>query len=219
MDWKYGRISEAEAVGGAAIDAAIEGATTVAGGAALKVAGKGIAETYKFGTSKFSELLSKSKSVWMARFGENLSSVYSANRTQLNWNIVKHGKGKESVLEHIMTEHKTVINPRKDIQSIFYENPKQIIEAAWAKKNRLNIEAVNFPGSTADYYIVPWENAGYMNFGTCSEFKGGLLPRIECDHVIIMTQKGTNNIINGFPSSKTVNRDIFGHNILKGKRK
>ena len=60
MDWKYGRISGAEAVGGAAIDAGTEVATTVAGGAALKGAGKLAEPVLKAGTAKFSELLFKS---------------------------------------------------------------------------------------------------------------------------------------------------------------
>ena len=89
MDWKYGRISGKEAVEGAAIDAAIEGATTVVGGTALKVAGKGIAKTYKFGATKLSGVLSNSKSARMARFGENLKgNHYSFSTSSLESPVI-----------------------------------------------------------------------------------------------------------------------------------
>lgn len=68
------------------------GATTVASGAALKVAGKGIAKTYKFGASKLSGTLSKSKSVWMARFGENLKGAYSVSTRQANHEAAMIGR-------------------------------------------------------------------------------------------------------------------------------
>ena len=78
IDYKYGRISGADAVG----DVAKEGATTVAGGAVLKRAGKLAKPVLKTGAAKVSELLLKSKLARMARFDENLSAVYSSKKVQ-----------------------------------------------------------------------------------------------------------------------------------------
>lgn len=159
------------------------------------------------------------KSAAKARFARNLSSAYSANRTQLNWNVVKHRKGAETVLEHVTKNHGSEVNLRKDLQSMFYGDPEKVINAAWNKKIRHNIRPINIPARpNVDYYIVPWENAGCANTGILSELEAGLFPKMECNNITICTQKGTNNIITAYPSSRTADFDMIGR-IAKGRNK
>lgn len=68
-----------------------------------------------------------------------------------------------------------------------------------------------------DYYIIPLEHAWYIRTGVFSELKGGLFPKIECDYVTICTQKGTSNLINAYPSTKTADFNLFGNLIIKKK--
>ena len=123
------------------------GATTVAGSATLKVAGKAAKPVIKAGVAKLSGELSKLKTAWMARFGENLSAGYSSkkvamastseastskNFTSLDWSSYR--------ISHVR-EH---MNPNvsKLEHGVFYGNPIEVTNEAWAIAQEQNIRPI-----------------------------------------------------------------------------
>lgn len=72
---------------------------------------------------------------------------------------------------------------------VFYGDAKNTIEKAW--ENRANGYMIT--SGNKDIYIIPYENVGYAGgYGG----QGNNL-----NYITIITQKGTNNIISGFPGN------------------
>ena len=110
----------------------------------------------------------------------------------LDWNAVPYNKGKQSVIDHIANKH-TVTNLRKPNQGVFFGDFQTSINKAWTEAKVREIKPITV--KDVDYYVVPMENSG---------FTGGSNKAVvdTLNHVTIMTQKGTSNLINGFPTNK-----------------
>ena len=197
MDYKYGRISGADAVGEVVGDVAKEGATIVAGGAVLKGAGKLAKPVLKTGVAKVSELLSKSKSARMARFGENLSAAYSSkkvasastsgasvskNVTSLDWANARISHVKEHAGQNLI----------KPEHGVFYGDPIKVTDEAWVIAQKLKIKPLVI--NNRDHYVVPRANAGY--YGGYSGTRENL------NHILLITEHNSNKVITSFPSHK-----------------
>ena len=134
----------------------------------------------------------------------------------MDWESVKSGKKQLPAYKHIEAEH-TRFNPKKSKKGVFYGNPKEKIELAWEKAHKLEINPITKQEwekgvqKNYDYYIVPFENAGY-------EYSGGmakpgemkvLFPNTNCDYITIVTEAGTNRLKTAYPSSSTANLPVF----------
>lgn len=112
---------------------------------------------------------------------------YKQSSENLNWDAVVSKRTGETRVEHVKL-HETN-NLSKSSHGVFYGNSQSTINRAW--QNRANGHMITV-GNT-DIYIIPYENAGYAGGF------GGQGNNLNC--VTIVTQRGTNNIITGFPGN------------------
>ena len=229
MDQKYGRISRTEAIVDVARNVAKEVATTAAGGAILKGTGKLAEPVLKIGVSKFSELLLKSKSAAEARFTRNLFEILNKGLKNPNSGFVRFRKPSAAEtraassartgaapqfsgldwssyrISHVR-EH---MNPNisKLEHGVFYGNPIEVTNEAWAIAQEQNIRPILIGGR--DHYIIPRANSGFAS--------GAIGNRENLNHVLLITEHGTNQIVTSLPSSATtanirafINSAIYG---------
>jgi hypothetical protein len=108
--------------------------------------------------------------------------------TPLDWSIVS--KSGETRPAHVEAQHGALIL-RKRVQGVFYGDPVDVINDAWAIAQRELIAPITDAG--VDIYVVPRPNSG---------FAGGYSgQRQNLDTVTIITQQGTAKIVTGFPGN------------------
>jgi len=114
-----------------------------------------------------------------------IKTVVKSNAEKLNWDtVVKKGETREM---HVALHE--VNDLGKPEHGIFYGDAVDTINKAWSNR----ASGYMMTAGNVDLYIVPYRNAGYA---------GGYLGQgNNLNHVTIVTQKGTNNIITGFPGS------------------
>ena len=111
---------------------------------------------------------------------------YGKSSDNLNWDNVIGKKG-ETRVEHVKLHESNDLT--KAEHGVFYGEAKNTIEKAW--ENRTNGYMIT--SGNKDIYIIPYENVGYAGgYGG----QGNNL-----NYITIITQKGTNNIITGFPGN------------------
>ena len=112
---------------------------------------------------------------------------YGKSSDKINWEAVVSKKTGETRVEHVKLHESNDLS--KLSHGVFYGNSQNTINNAW--KNKSN--GIKISEGNTDMYIIPYENAGYSGgFGG----QGNNL-----NTVTIITQKGTNNIITGFPGN------------------
>lgn len=102
--------------------------------------------------------------------------------SELDWNAVLPRSG-ETRVAHVKLHEKD--DPSKYLHGIFTGDAVSTINEAWKRRG-----SPTTIGDT-DIYIIP-----YANVGTEGGYAGS---GAQLHHVKIVTQKGTNNIITGFP--------------------
>jgi len=102
----------------------------------------------------------------------------------LDWTIVS--KTGETRMAHVAKHGEN--NLQKEAHGVFFGNPQEVVEKAWAGKG--NVTPVLQNGT--DVYIIKYQNAGYAG-GYSGQ--GQVL-----NNVTIITQAGTNKVITAFPS-------------------
>ncbi len=114
-------------------------------------------------------------------------SSSSGGNDELDWSI-KSSDG-ETRVDHV-TLH-SVNDLQKKLHGVFYGNPVEVIKEAWRIKRASNLKPIN-AGGNVDIYVIPRANAGYQ---------GGYAGQGQnLDNVVIITQKGTRNLITGYPA-------------------
>lgn len=116
-------------------------------------------------------------------FGE---TSYGKSSGKLNWDAVV-GKRGETRKAHVVLHE--VNDLSKPSHGVFYGDSVSTINKAW--DNRANGYMLS-EGNT-DLYVIPYQNVGF------SGGYGGQGNNL--NYVTIVTQKGTNNIITGFPGN------------------
>ena len=112
---------------------------------------------------------------------------YGKSSDKINWEAVVSKKTGETRVEHVKLHESNDLS--KLSHGVFYGNSQNTINNAW--KNKSN--GIKISEGNTDMYIIPYENAGYS---------GGLGGQgNNLNTVTIITQKGTNNIITGFPGN------------------
>ncbi len=103
----------------------------------------------------------------------------------LNWEkVVKKGTG-ETRIQHVQLHE--VNDLTKPLHGVFNGNAKTIIDEAWKSSSNAKI---TIESSTIEY-IIPYKKAGWQG-----GYNGTGKP---LDHVIIIVEKNTNNIISAYP--------------------
>jgi hypothetical protein len=103
--------------------------------------------------------------------------------SSLNWDWVSPTG--ETRREHVALHQSN--NLSKPLHGVFYQDAYATINEAWGNKSN----GIMIPENSADVYIIPYPNSGY---------EGGYNGRgINLNHVRIVTQPGTYNIITGYP--------------------
>ena len=115
-----------------------------------------------------------------------IKTSYGKSSGKLNWDNVISKKG-ETRVEHVKLHESNDFT--KVEHGVFYGDAKNTIEKAW--ENRANGYMIT--SGNKDIYIIPYENVGYAGGYGC---QGNNL-----NYITIITQKGTNNIISGFPGN------------------
>jgi filamentous hemagglutinin len=118
------------------------------------------------------------------------SSFAAKNTTALDWSIVS--KAGETRAAHVTAQH-GALNLQKPVQGVFYGNPVNTLDNAWAIAQQQGIRPITSGG--VDIYVVPRPNSG---------FAGGYLGQGQnLNTVTILTQPGTPKIITGYPGNGT----------------
>jgi hypothetical protein len=103
---------------------------------------------------------------------------------ELNWSIVS--KTGQTRAQHV-GQH-SVNNLQKQYYGVFYGNPVNVTNNAWAARGGLQ----PIQQGTVDVYNIPYANAGYLG-GYASQGQN-------LNYVTVIVQKGTNNLITAYPS-------------------
>lgn len=118
---------------------------------------------------------------------EASKTSYGKSSEKLGWDAVVSKKTGETRVEHVKLHESNDLT--KQSHGVFYGNSQNTINSAWQNKSK----GIKISEGNTDMYIIPHENAGYAG-----GFGG---QRNNLNTVTIITQKGTNNIITGFPGN------------------
>ncbi|WP_433958710.1 hypothetical protein [Cytobacillus horneckiae] len=111
---------------------------------------------------------------------------FAEDKGKLDWSIIKRATG-ETRVEHVMKHGKNDLQKKE--HGVFYGNPIDKVNDAYMNKG--NIKPVSQGG--IDKYTIPYPNAGYAGgYGGQGQ---------NLNNIMIITRKGTNKIITGYPSA------------------
>ncbi len=119
--------------------------------------------------------------------------------SELDWSTYR--------ISHVK-EHMTP-NVSKLEHGVFYGNPIEVTNEAWVIAQEQNIRPILIGGR--DHYIIPRANSGFAS--------GAIGNRENLNHVLLITEHGTNQIVTSFSSSATTaNIRSFINSVIYGEK-
>ena len=133
----------------------------------------------------------KADSISGANLSKDLRSQADGRGFKLDWTRHSHRTGGDAA-HHVLENHGSLKLTKKD-QGVFYSNPVKSVEEAWQKVQLNGIQPSRIKGG--DVYVVPRPNSGYSG--------GYSGQRQNLDHVTIIVDPNSHQVITAFPSGGT----------------